>query len=292
MTEAAIICQACGAKVRDTHVRCPRCRAVLAKAPAAQPPSSDLTGKVVAGVLVLAVAATLVVLWRGRAVPEPPPSAAASGAGRAGGPRVTPGPAALPPAPTGEIPADPAFARSSRLVDPPGAGDEAALARLRAAIAQDPQDAGALADAGRVLLALGRPQEALQPLKQAAVLQPENWGYAFRYALAAAGTQQWPEAMASFGRARSLAQDDAPTSYNLALARQKLLDYRGAAEEYKAAIGLDGAAPAARLGLAICLDRLGNAREAADAYGEYVRLQPAGPEAERAQARAKRLSGG
>ena len=149
MTETAIVCEACGAKVRATHTRCPRCRAVLTKSPVVEAPSSDLPRKIVAGVLAFAVVATLVILWTSREQPEPVSAPVTSGAPLGNRRSVEPGSAAQAQAPTGEVPADPAFAVSYRLSSSTDAADEPALERLRATIARDPQDAEALAGAGR-----------------------------------------------------------------------------------------------------------------------------------------------
>ena len=149
MTETAIICQACGAKVRDTHTRCPRCRAILMKLPAVEAPSSDLAGKVVAGVLALAVVATLAILWTSRAEPEAPSAPVKSGDPVGGRHRPEPGRATVAQAPTGDVPVDPAFAVSFRLSQSTDTADEAALERLRTTIARDPQDAESLAGVGR-----------------------------------------------------------------------------------------------------------------------------------------------
>jgi Flp pilus assembly protein TadD len=198
--------------------------------------------------------------------------------------------AAMPPA---EMPPDPPFALSSRLSPGPrdGVDDAASLGSFRTAIDRDPQNAAALYGAGSTLLRLRRPYEALPPLKQAVALHGNNGAYVFTYGYAAAMAEQWPDAVAAFRQARTLLPEDPAVSYNLALALEKLGDHRGAAQEYETAIRLDSRATGPRLGLAITLDRLGRVADAIKAYGDCLRLMPAGAEADRVRARMARLGG-
>ncbi len=289
MTKGAIVCAACGAKVSAARARCPRCRAVLTSAPAAADPNlSARTLKIAGGVLAVVVVAVAVVIWRSReATPEatrqPAPAGAAAPAA-ARGPIGVKDPA--------EAPQPPPFEIASGLTPvPESADDAAALATFQAALERSPQDAAILYNIGRLLLRLGRPREAVAPLKQALALKADNWSYAFSTGYAFALSEQFSEAVAAFRTARLLMPGDAATSYDLALALQRLGDYPAAAEEYAAARALNAAALSPKLGLAISLDRQGKAAEAIAAYEECLRLMPAGPEADRVRARIERLRG-
>ena len=191
------------------------------------------------------------------------------------------------------MPPDPVFLLSPDLpANDRSSRDAALLEQSRAALQRDPLDADALYDTGRFLIRLGRIEEALAPLRQAALMRTDRWPQAFTLAYACALGQHWPEAVAGFRRAKVLGPDDAVTSYDLALAQQKSGGYQGAAQEYAAAIALAPSAAAPRLGLAISLDRQGRAAEARAAYEQALRLMPEGPDADRVAARVRRLEGG
>jgi tetratricopeptide (TPR) repeat protein len=247
------------------------------------------SGRPVAAVLA-ALVTVLAGLWLYGREPAPRPTGPASGPAVRG-----PAPAAASiqtAAADTPVPPDPAFLLSPELPNnDPRPEDAALLARSRAALESEPMDAEALYDTGRVLLRLGRIDEALAPLRQAALMRGDQWPQAFTFAYACALGQRWQDAVAGFRRARVLAPNDAVTSYDLALAQQKLSDYRGAAQEYAAAIALDSSSAAPRLGLAISLDRQGKAAEALVAYQEALKVMPGGPDADRVGARMRRLEG-
>jgi protein O-GlcNAc transferase len=121
-------------------------------------------------------------------------------------------------------------------------------------------------------------------------MKADQWPQAFTLAYTSALGQHWPEAVAGFRRAKALRPSDPVTSYDLALAQQKMGDYAGAAQEFAAAGALAPSA-AGLLGLAISLDRQGKAAEARAAYNDALRLMPEGPDAERVGARVRRLDG-
>jgi tetratricopeptide (TPR) repeat protein len=282
MTKGAIVCGACGAKVRATRTRCPRCRAVLATGPPSEVRLSGRAAKITGGLLAVAAIATVVILWRGEGAPPTSQTKPAA-------PSASPQPAATSVA---EVPSVPPFELAPGLTPVTDRNDvAAALADYQRALERDPQDAATLYSIGRLLLQLGRQHEALGPLKQAFALKADNWSYAFSTGYAFARASRFPEAVPAFRAARGLKPDDAVTSYDLALALQRQGDFAGAAEEYAAAIRLNSAAVSPRLGLAISLDRLGKASEAVAAYDECLQVMPAGPDADRVRARAERLRG-
>ena len=69
------------------------------------------------------------------------------------------------------------------------ADDAAALNACETDIEQNPQDTDALYGAGRALLRMRRPADALGPLRQVTELQPDRWAPAFAYAYACAVAQ-------------------------------------------------------------------------------------------------------
>jgi hypothetical protein len=285
MTHDAIVCQACGAKVRASRSRCPRCRAVLVTQAPTEAHVSGAAAKIAGGVLAVALVATVVILWRSGDA-SPPPSAAV----RPPAPAATAPTAA--PAVSADVPPPPAFQLASGVTPVPESADDAAeLAGLQRTLERDPQDAATMYNIGRVLLRQQKANLALAPLKQALALKADNWSYAVTagYAYGLAG--EFREAVRAFRIARGLMPSDAVTSYDLALALQRSGDFAGAVEEYGAAIRLNAEPVSARLGRAISLDRLGNATEAATGYEECLRIMPPGPEADRVRARMVRLRG-
>jgi tetratricopeptide (TPR) repeat protein len=287
MTQGAIVCAACGAKVRATRTRCPKCRAVLASPLPAEVRVSGPAMKIAGGVLAVVFIAAVVILWRGEGSPPPaiPQTKPADPSAR-----TLPGP--LVGREPAEVPLAPPFELASALTPVPESTDDAAaLAGLQNSLESDSQNAATLYNIGRLLLRLGRPREAVAPLKQALALKGDNWSYAFSAGYALALSEQFSEAVSAFRLARGLMPNDAATSYDLALALQRLGDYAGAAEEYVAAIRLNSGAISPKLGQATSLDRLGKVTEALAAYEECLRLMPPGPEAERVRARVERLRG-
>lgn len=287
MTKGAIICQQCGAKLRSTRARCPRCRALITGPPAPEPRLSKRATAIGGAALAMAIVATLAILW-------PSEKAAVPAAGvKANDPlgERRQGVAAPVVTHAAEVPPDPPFELSSRVPAIPQSGDdEASLASFQRAIERNPQDAEALYNAGSALVRLRRPQEALPPLKQAAALQADNAAYVFAYGYASAMAEQWSDAAAAFRQARALLPDDVAASHDVALALKKLGDYPGAVQEFEAALRLNSRAVGPRLGLAISLDRLGRVADAVKAYEECLLLMPAGADADRIRARVARLN--
>jgi Flp pilus assembly protein TadD len=190
-------------------------------------------------------------------------------------------PAMPAPKPTQGLPSD------SQSADP-----AAALSHHRAVLEQDPQNPAALFGVGRALLVLGRTREALGPLQQAVQLRPGDWVMTFTYGRALLASEDYSSAASAFRSARNLAPNDPASSANLAMTLLRMGDRPGAAREFAVAIALDGRDPSLRLGLGISLDAAGEDIDAASAYREYLRLAPAGPEADRINARVTYLAAG
>jgi Flp pilus assembly protein TadD len=243
---------------------------------------------------VAAVACAIVGGMWWNSAPEPTLADAASAARvirPASAPRVAQPPLVIEDA--AKLPAMPAPKPSQGLpLDSQSADPATALALHRAVLEQDPQNAAALFGVGRALLVLGRTREALGPLQQAVQLRPGDWGMTFTYGRALVAADDYPSAVNAFRRARTLAPNEPASSANLAMALLRMGDRPGAAREFAAAVALDGRDPSLRLGLAISLDAAGQDSDAASAYREYLRLTPAGPEADRINARLSYLSGG
>ena len=284
MTNGAIVCPACGAKVSATRTRCPRCRAELTASPApSELQLSGNAGKIAGVVLAVACIATVVILWRSG--DEPPPESPA----KAVNPVASVKPAA--PAVAG-VPTVPTFELARGLSHVPEGADAETLARFQRPLESNPQDAAAMYNIGHLFLRQRKPALAVAPLTQAFELKGDNWSYAFSAGYALGLASRFPEAVTAFRAARALEPTDPATSYNLALALQRQGNLEAAAEEYAAAIGLNSAAIPPRLGRAIALDRLGNATQAIAAYEGCLQMMPAGPDADGVRARVAHLRGG
>jgi len=289
----AVVCSACGAKVRADRDRCPRCREPLAVAAPPDPAIAaarsrrlqQITAAIV-GVFVLAIG----ILWLRR---DPAPvdhSSTAAVTDPLAARRV----AAAPQAPAAARP--PAEERT--FFEPAAAGAvaysagdyEAALARFQAAVQQNPRDAESWSNLGQVLVRLNRLPEAISALQKANTIVPDRWAYQFNLARAQGLAGNWKDAIAGYRRAQALLPDDYATTFNLALACHKSGDDATAVAEYEKAIRLAPEDPSFRMALAISLEKLGKGREAAAAYGEYLRLAPAAPDADKVRTRIAELS--
>jgi tetratricopeptide (TPR) repeat protein len=287
----AIICEACGAKVRATRERCPRCRALLASAPAPKPASE--TPKWGARAAIGAAAAVVLVggafaLTRGTPVTTAAPAVAAPAAAR---PTEPVSPAVPTRVGTGsEVPFLEAPAAGVAAYK---AGDlDAALAQFREAIERNPEDAESLSNLGQVLVKMGKADEAIPFFERAAGLVPERWAYRFNLARAQGLLGRWDDAISSYKQAQQLFPDDYVTTFNLARAFAVKGEHAAAADEYKKAIELEPNDPSFRMALALTYERLQKPAEAAAAYEEALRLAPSAPDADTVRARIAQLTGG
>lgn len=292
--EKSAVCRQCGSKFAGSRDRCPRCRAEVVHAdPAAEAASSTRMARIAGGILV-AFALVLGVLWL---LQDGAPAEATATT-------AAPDPLAArrqPPAPAVEAAApavsDTPDSGQRAFLEPSGAGTMAysagnygsALAQFEEAVRRNGQDAEALSNLGQVLVRLERTEEALPYFQRAVALNPERWAYRFNYARALGLMGRWDEAIASYREAQQLFPDDYVTTFNLALTLHRKGDDAAAVEEYRKAIVLDPSDASFRMALATSYERLQNKAEAAAAYGEYLRLAPDAPDADKVRARIAQL---
>jgi len=280
----AVVCLACGAKIKAGRERCLRCGEAL---PAQVPPSDELRlsergplliGGTVVSLLVLAAA----MFFRG---PAMQPSLGPAGLPVASQPVGTP--AAAPP-----IVVRPFFDSSHAGQIADGTGDIAStVERLRKAVQNNPDDGQSLNDLGLALVRAGRPVEALQHLGRAATINPGVWEYRFDLARAYSQIENWTRAITEYEAAVALSPDDYATLYNLGLA----LHWQGREEDaiarFQRAIELAPAEPSFQLALGVSYEGLKRPLEAANAYRRYLELAPANaPEADSVKARIQALT--
>jgi Flp pilus assembly protein TadD len=289
----AVICAACGAKVRGDRARCPRCREPLVakqQAPTAASVSNQwVTRGIVAGCV--AVAGFSFVLVNGtRPTPAPKTTRAATVSDR-----QTPVPVRLASdvesATTEIAPAiTPAgLVGGERAYNSGNFGDS--LSAYEAAVAEHPSDPRALNNLGQLLVRLGRAQEAIQYLDKAVQLTPDSWSYQFNRARAYTQLKQWDAAIAGYQQAGHIFPDDYATHYNLAKALQASGDVTGALPAYERAIALAPGQPDFQLSYGLALEAASRPQDAAAAYRRYVELEPNSAEAEKVKAHLADLAG-
>lgn len=290
----AVICAACGAKVKADRARCPRCREPLvAKQQAAAVATKGTNLWVTIGIAAGCVAAAglSVVLFSSSKTNAPASTSRAPIVSDTHAPVPVQLPSDVEPV------ADAATPRISAagLVGGERAYDagnfEESLQAYQAAVAEHPDDPRALNNLGQLLVRLGRTQEAIPYLDRAAQLAPESWAYQFNRARAYAQLKQWGPAIAGYQQAGKLFPDDYATQYNLAKTLQASGDVKAALPAYERAIALAPGQPDFQLSYGLALEAAARPQDAAAAYRRYLELEPTSPEAEKVKAHLAELAG-
>jgi tetratricopeptide (TPR) repeat protein len=131
-------------------------------------------------------------------------------------------------------------------------GDSAgALTAAQRAVAVAPNSPDAYERLGQTLAAVGRRDEAISALEQAAALEPE--GSARRYVLQAevhTARQEWVAALTAYGRAAALDPADPAPHHRMGnLLQRELDDVQGAIDRYRWALALEPGYSPSRLAL-------------------------------------------
>jgi tetratricopeptide (TPR) repeat protein len=156
---------------------------------------------------------------------------------------------------------------------------EAALELLARALAADPNNADVCWQRGTNLLALGRPDEAIDEFREAIRLRPESVSFRNDAGVVLARLGRREEAAAYYREAIRLQPDfpDAQNNLGNTLRRDGRLDEAVAA--YREAIRLRPGYPEAYNNLGVALRGQGKTADAIAAFHEALRLRPAYPEA-------------
>ena len=171
------------------------------------------------------------------------------------------------------------------------AGDfEGALAKYQDAVARHPEDAEAHSNLGQVLVRLGRPAEAVPHFDRAIELIQGRWAYHFNRARALRLLGRFDESIAAYRTVDQLLPDDYATLFNLGQTLHAKGDEPAAVQEYLRAIALNPSDGSFRLALGISLEKMQKRAEAAAAYGEYLRLSPQTPDADKIRTRINQLT--
>jgi Flp pilus assembly protein TadD len=289
----AILCPSCGAKVRASHDRCPRCRAWFRSPdPAADARASHkllVWSAAISSVFVVSMGGWWILKADEPAVVVTQTTPADPLASRRK-------PRTEPPKAGANQPADPA---RTPFLEPSGAGSvsyesgdyASALEQYKAAVAKNPDDAESLSNLGQVLVRLGRPAEALPHFEKAISIIPDRWAYRFNLARALSVLGKWDEAIGAYRKAQELFPNDYATTFNLALTLHKKGDDAAAVEEYKKAIALSPNDASFHFALALSYERLQRTNDAVASYEEYLRLAPSASDADKIRARIAELTG-
>jgi len=286
LAAAAVICAACGAKVKSGRLKCLRCGEPLvarqdAPALAPRPIPWKMVGIVTGGVVLVGFA----VMLTGRSTPPSQPTASAPV--EASQAVNAPAPSATSSSKAATAP-DPASTAVSELIGGQQAyvsgNVDASVQQLQAAVDANPNDPRALSDLGQVLVRTGRARQAVTYLDKAASLKPDSWAYQFNRARAYAQLQEWGQAVEGYRAAARLFPDDYATQYNLAKALQASGDIGGAIAAYEKAIELAPGQSDFQLSYGLALESAKRPQDAAAAYRRYLELEPDSPQAEKVKA--------
>lgn len=114
----------------------------------------------------------------------------------------------------------------------------------------------------------------------------------FKLARTAVDRGHWTRAIAEYGAATSLAQDDASALYNFALALHRRGDERDAIAAFHKAIALAPDEAIFHLPLAVAFENVGQIGDAANEYRKFLAAAPDTAAADRARSRLEALSTG
>ena len=288
----AIVCRACGARIKAGRERCLRCGNKLEGSAGALPTTllGDLSSK--HGTALKAGAALSLVMLLG-----------AMGAAylRARPSNSTPVSVSTPPpkpasATRAVQPAEPAL--EGRVLDHKLAGSlsyaqgdyAAAVDRYRQALVENPNDAETLNNLGQALTRIDQAAEAIPYLDRARDLYPNVWAYRFNLARAHGQAGDWSRAVAGYRAAQELFPDDYVTQFNLAHALHKEGNNEQAVVEYQKAITLAPGEPSFQLSLAASYESLNRSNDAVQSYRRYLEMAPDAPEARKVKERLQALT--
>jgi Flp pilus assembly protein TadD len=284
---AAVVCQACGAKIKAGRVRCPRCNEVFAAAPATADAPKALPAALgrYRGPLALAGSALSVALLVAVIASRPDPVEEQVVRRSA--------PVARPAAAATAAPAqpDPGFLDSKTGGKAAYASGDyvSSLEHYKEAVERSPNDGDALNNLGQLLSRNGDPAAAIPHLEKASRLYPNVWAYRFNLAHAHGRLGNWSQAVDDYRLARNLFPDDYVTHFNLGMALHKLGDDESAVFEFRKGAELAPSEPSFHLSLGISYEQMNLIDQAVKSYEQYLSLAPSTPDADKVKARIELL---
>jgi tetratricopeptide (TPR) repeat protein len=283
---AAVICAACGAKVKSGRVKCLRCgEPLVARQDVPVAASSPIPWKTVGLITGCVVVGGVAIMLTARSTRSSPATSSAS-LGASPVLNAPPRAASTSTSPAGGP--NPANAAVSDLIAGQQAyvsgNIDASVQQLQRAVDANPNDPRALNDLGQVLVRTGRAREAITYLDKAIALTPDSWAYQFNRARAYAQLEQWGQAADGYRAAARLFPDDYATQYNLAKALHASGNIGDALAAYEKAIALAPGQSDFQLSYGLALERAKRPQDAAAAYRRYLELEPESPQAEKIKA--------
>jgi len=252
--------------------------ATAEKDPAAEegPRQSRVPAGLIAAAVVILALAGFVSLWNWWAPAGSPRAASSTGRADATGAIVRPA-----------VLAGAASTAASELLRPNDLGQ--VLDRYRDALADRPSDPVLLDNVGQILVASGRPADAIPYLKRAVDAEP--WSVTARFDLAGAYARSGrpKEAEELYAELAQSGSTDPRVYHNLGLALRQLNRNSDAVQAFGQATRLAPGEAPAWLGLGLSLETEGRLEEAAEALDRYLALQSTGAEADSVRARRARL---
>lgn len=290
----AVICPACGAKLREDRERCLRCGAAvrLDTAPARHP--SPFRRRLLLGALLAIGVLTLAgVAIMGPPTTAPAPVAApAEEVGTSSSASVPAAPANASSGPSQSTNFAPVTAQDSERVALAayGRGDmQTSIEQLTRAVERGSNDPNTLNNLAQVLVRAGRVREAIPYFDRAIALSQGTWSYHFNRAKAYGELQQWGRAISGYREALQLFPDDYATQFNLAKALQANGDLSEALATYERAIELAPGQADFLLSYGRALEAARRPADARAAYGRFLELAPDAPEADKVKGQYDRL---
>jgi tetratricopeptide (TPR) repeat protein len=286
LAAAAVICAACGAKVKSGRVKCLRCgEPLVAWQDAPIAPARPIPWKTVGLISGCVVVGGVAIMLTGRST-RSSPSTSSTSLDVARAVNAPPPPASVSTSKASGP--DPASTAASDLIAGQQAyvsgNIDASVQQLQRAADANPNDPLALNDLGQVLVRTGRAREAITYLDKAVSLKPDSWTYQFNRARAYAQLEDWGQAVEGYRTAARLFPDDYATQYNLAKALQASGNIADALAAYEKAIELAPGQSDFQLSYGLALETAKRPQDAAAAYRRYLELEPNSSQAEKVKA--------
>ena len=283
-----IVCPKCRSKVAATRSGCPRCSTKFIIADPEREAAQSKRLALISGTALVLALIGLGIVYMQQPVETESAAASTPVADPLAARRAASSAAVAAAQAEESAPVDPAARAEATFAS----GDGARLIeQYRDAVQRRPDDADAHASLGQMLVRLKRTDEAVPEYERAVALAPQNATHHFNLGKTLAELQRWPDAVQSLRRAQQLQPSDAGTAAELAKALNKNGDHAAAVEEYRRLIGLDPNDAPARLALAETFEAMDRRQDAAAAYTDYLKMAPAGTDADRARLKLSRLPG-
>jgi Flp pilus assembly protein TadD len=283
-----IVCQKCRSKVAAIRHSCPRCGLRFAVSDPEREAAKSKRLALISGTALVLALIGLGVVYMQQPVETESAAAGTPVADPLAARRAASSAAVAAAQAADAAPADP----SARAEANYASGDGARLIdQYRDAVQRRPEDADAHASLAQMLERLKRTDEAVPEFERAVALAPQNATHHLNLGKALAELQRWPDAVQSLRRAQQLQPSDAGTASELGRVLNKNGDHAAAVEAYRKVIGLDPNDAPARMALAETFEAMDRRQDAAAAYNEYLKMAPAGTDADRVRLKLSRLSG-